>query len=215
MLSITLGRQGSKLQPPLRGTSITSATSRQRLETPRDWSHVRSGHMIKGRSVRTVAHDTKRPYAIWRGDGVRSAGVSCSLAAVADLSLKANVRRGLRAPAHCPGRGCPARAGSARTAYTPFVSLFRYVLTHFRTSGLFVDIPQSYVSVKHCMSAAYTGHRHDSIQFRQPSKRFPFSACLQCVSALPLEIGDCRTIFRTAATKFGTIHSISTVIWKR
>ena len=32
---------------------------------------------------------------------------------------------------------------------------------------------------------------------------------------MPLEIGDGRTIFRTAATKFGDIHSISAAIWKQ
>ena len=41
LLPSTLGRLGSKIQPPLRGRSITSATMQQRLETPRDPGHVR------------------------------------------------------------------------------------------------------------------------------------------------------------------------------
>ena len=32
---------------------------------------------------------------------------------------------------------------------------------------------------------------------------------------MPLEIGGGRTIFRTAATKFGDIHLISAVIWRQ
>ena len=56
LLPSTLGRRGSNIQPPLRGRSITSATIQQRLETPRDPSHVRYGHVIKGRSKSEVLH---------------------------------------------------------------------------------------------------------------------------------------------------------------
>ena len=41
LLPSTLGRRGSKIQPPLRGRNITSATIQQSLETPRDPGHVR------------------------------------------------------------------------------------------------------------------------------------------------------------------------------
>ena len=70
---------------------------------------------------------------------------------------------------------------------TPFVSLFRGVIVHFRTNEMCVDIPQYYVQESHNISAQVrqSAVKHSISAQRQNA---PFSAIAQVESAAPAQV---------------------------